>query len=99
MPRRHTTEEAEAYRVQAPDWLLQNEAMRIERTYRFRNFSDAFTFVRTARELAETEFHHPDISLGWGYVTVSLRTKKIKGLHENDFIIAMPGAIARPVCP
>ena len=30
-----TTEEAEAYRVQAPEWLLQDEARRIERTYRF----------------------------------------------------------------
>jgi hypothetical protein len=29
-----------------------------------------------------------DISFGWGYVTVSLSTKKIKGLHENDFIMA-----------
>jgi hypothetical protein len=32
--------------------------------------------------------HHPDIGFGWGYATVSLRTKKIKGLHENDFIMA-----------
>ena len=40
------------------------------------------------RELAETEGHHPDISFGWGYVTVYLSTKKIKGLHDNDFIIA-----------
>jgi 4a-hydroxytetrahydrobiopterin dehydratase len=37
---------------------------------------------------AETEGHHPDISFGWGYATVSLSTKKIKGLHENDFIMA-----------
>ena len=39
-------------------------------------------------ELAEAESHHPDISFGWGYATVSLQTKKIKGLHENDFIMA-----------
>ena len=39
-------------------------------------------------ELAETEGHHPDISFGWGRATVSLSTKKIKGLHENDFIMA-----------
>jgi Pterin 4 alpha carbinolamine dehydratase len=45
--------------------------------------------VRGAGELAEAEFHHPDISFGWGYATVSLRTKKIKGLHENDFIMAV----------
>ena len=43
---------------------------------------------RRVGELAETEGHHPDISFGWGYVTVSLSTKKIKGLHENDFIMA-----------
>ena len=65
-----TAEEAEAYRVQAPEWLLQDEARRIERTYRFRNFTDAFAFVRGAGELAETEFHHPDINFGWGYTTV-----------------------------
>ena len=50
---------------------------------------EAFAFVRRAAELAETEAHHPDISFGWGYATVSLRTKKIKGLHENDFIMAV----------
>ena len=68
---------------------LRDEATRIERTYRFSSFGDAFAFVRGAGELAEAEFHHPDISFGWGYATVSLRTKKIKGLHENDFIMAV----------
>ena len=84
-----TPEEAEGYRAQAPEWALRDEATRIERTYRFTNFREAFAFVRRAAELAETEAHHPDISFGWGYATVSLRTKKIKGLHENDFIMAV----------
>src|SRR3954454_8753934 len=38
--------------------------------------------------LAESEGHHPDICFGWGYATVSLQTHKIKGLHENEFIMA-----------
>jgi 4a-hydroxytetrahydrobiopterin dehydratase len=84
-----TPEEAEAYRAQAPEWALRDEATRIERTYRFRNFSEAFSFVCRAARLAEAEAHHPDISFGWGYATVSLRTRKIKGLHENDFIMAV----------
>jgi 4a-hydroxytetrahydrobiopterin dehydratase len=63
-------------------------AHRIERTYRFKNFAEAYAFVQKVAELAETERHHPDVSFGWGYVTVSLQTKKIKGLHENDFIMA-----------
>ncbi len=84
-----TAEEAETLRAQAPEWALRDDATRVERTYRFKNFAEAFEFVRQAGELAEAEAHHPDISFGWGYATVSLRTKKIKGLHENDFIMAV----------
>jgi len=64
-----------------------DEAHRIERAFRFRNFQEALSFVQQVGELAEAEGHHPDISFGWGYAIVSLRTKKIKGLHENDFIM------------
>lgn len=65
-----------------------DEATRIEQRFRFKDFREAFAFVARAAELAEAEGHHPDITFGWGYATVSLRTKKINGLHENDFIMA-----------
>lgn len=81
-------EEAEQYLAQAPEWTMLDSSTRIERKFRFKNFGDAFAFVTKAAELAEAEGHHPDISFGWGYATVSLQTKKIKGLHENDFIMA-----------
>ena len=80
--------EALRFQAQAPDWGLRDDAHRIERTLRFPNFREALAFVQGVGELAETEGHHPDISFGWGYATVSLSTKKIKGLHENDFIMA-----------
>ena len=83
-----TQEDAERLHVQVPDWELRDQTKRIERTYRFKNFGGALKFVERAGALAEAEGHHPDISFGWGYATVSLRTKKIKGLHENDFIMA-----------
>ena len=83
-----TAQEAEELRGQAPEWALLEDARRIERTFRFRDFRDALTFVQKVGELAESEGHRPDIGFGWGYATVSLRTKKIKGLHENDFIMA-----------
>jgi 4a-hydroxytetrahydrobiopterin dehydratase len=78
----------ELFHAQAPDWQLAEEAHRIERSFRFRNFREALTFVQEIGELAEAEGHHPNISFGWGNATVSLQTKKIKGLHENDFIMA-----------
>jgi 4a-hydroxytetrahydrobiopterin dehydratase len=79
---------AEAYLAQAPDWLLQDDARRIERTWRFKNFRQAFAFVGEVAALAESEGHHPDVSFGWGYATIALSTHQIKGLHENDFIMA-----------
>ena len=83
-----THEEAERFRAQASDWELRDDAHRIERTFRFRNFREAGAFVQEISELAEAEGHHPDISFGWGYATVGWQKKKIKGLHKNDFIMA-----------
>jgi 4a-hydroxytetrahydrobiopterin dehydratase len=65
-----------------------DDAHRIERGFRFKNFREALSCVQEVGELAEAEGHHPNISFGWGNATISLQTKKIKGLHENDFIMA-----------
>jgi 4a-hydroxytetrahydrobiopterin dehydratase len=73
---------------QAPSWTLMDDARRIERTFRFPDFKGAIAFVNKVGEIAEAEGHHPDIHFGWGYATVSMHTHKIKGLHENDFIMA-----------
>jgi 4a-hydroxytetrahydrobiopterin dehydratase len=83
-----TREEAQRFQEEAPGWELRDDAHRIERTFRFRDFREALGFVQRVGELAEAEGHHPDINFGWGRATVSLSTKKIKGLHENDFIMA-----------
>lgn len=83
-----TRDEAERLHEQVPDWALLDDARRIERKFTFRNFRAALAFVDAVGALAEAEGHHPDITFGWGYATVSLHTHKIKGLHENDFIMA-----------
>jgi 4a-hydroxytetrahydrobiopterin dehydratase len=84
-----TSEEAQRYLAQAQNWALLDDGRKIERTYRFKDFREALGFVAQAGALAEAEGHHPDIAFGWGYATISLQTKKIKGLHENDFIMAV----------
>ena len=81
-------QEVERLQGQVPKWEVRDEAHRMERRFKFGNFGEALRFVQQVGELAEAERHHPDISFGWGYATVSLQTKKIKGLHENDFILA-----------
>jgi 4a-hydroxytetrahydrobiopterin dehydratase len=81
-------EAAEALRRQTPEWALLDDGRRIQRRFSFKTFAEAFAFVRQVAALAEAEGHHPDVCFGWGYVTVLQQTKKIKGLHENDFIMA-----------
>ena len=80
-----TFSEAARHHQPTPEWSVLDEAHRIERTYRFKNFAEAYAFVQKVAELAESEGHHPDVSFGWGYVTVSLQTKKIKGLQNRHF--------------
>lgn len=83
-----TRDEAQRFQAQTPNWELGDDTHRIQRTFRFRNFREALAFVLEASELAGTAGHHPGVSFGRGYATVSLSTKKIKGLNENDFIMA-----------
>ncbi len=80
--------EAEKLLAQTPGWELLEQGKRIERTYKLKNFREALAFVDRVGALAEDQGHHPDIRFGWGYATISLHTHKIKGLHENDFIMA-----------
>jgi 4a-hydroxytetrahydrobiopterin dehydratase len=61
---------------------------RIRREFTFKDFRSAMNFAVQVGELAEREQHHPDIHLAWGRVMVETWTHKIRGLHQNDFILA-----------
>lgn len=81
-------EEIRALLVQLPGWDLQVDGKAISRRFAFKNFKQALAFVNAVGELAEAEFHHPDIKLGWGYAEITFTTHSIDGLHVNDFILA-----------
>ncbi len=71
-----------------PGWSLAAEATRLERHFEFRDFVEAMKFVNRVADVAEEEGHHPDITIHWNEVGLTLWTHKIGGLHENDFILA-----------
>ncbi|WP_421621362.1 4a-hydroxytetrahydrobiopterin dehydratase [Alkalilimnicola ehrlichii] len=79
---------AQRYLAEVPGWELTHAGTRIERHFKTGDFATALGFTQTVGELAEQEDHHPQITLGWGFVQVELYTHKIGGLHENDFILA-----------
>ena len=85
-----TDAEITELRSQVPEWqLVQREGIkRLERVFRFGDFSKALAFTNRVGEQAEEEGHHPALLTEWGKVTVSWWTHKIRGLHRNDFIMA-----------
>ena len=85
-----TDEEISRLHAEIPDWQLveRDGIKRLERVFRFKDFSEALQFTQKVGELAEAEGHHPALLTEWGRVTVSWWTHKIKGLHQNDFILA-----------
>lgn len=69
-------------------WEVKNDNKQIEKQYKFKNFVQAVQFVNKVAELAEEQGHHPDISISYSKVGISLTTHAIHGLSTNDFIIA-----------
>lgn len=71
---------------QVPEWRLADNG--IERGLKFKDFRAAMGFVNKVADLAESEGHHPDISISYNKVRLRLSIHKIGGLSHNDFILA-----------
>ncbi len=83
-------EEAHRFLSEIPNWeiVLEGNIPRLRRTFRFKNFAEALAFTVKVGEIAEAEGHHPMLITEWGKVTVVWWTHAIRGLHQNDFIMA-----------
>ena len=67
-------------------WTLRNG--HLYKKFKFKNFVEAMKFVNFVADVAEQEGHHPDFSVHYNRVEIELFTHAIKGLSENDFIVA-----------
>jgi 4a-hydroxytetrahydrobiopterin dehydratase len=87
---RATQSQTDTFLEEYKEWelIIMEEIPRLDRTYPFKNYIHALDFLSKVANIAEQEGHHPAILFEWGKVKVSWWTHKIKGLHENDFIMA-----------
>lgn len=85
-----TDAEIAEYQLQVPEWQIQevDGVQRLVRVFKLKNFIEAIAFTNKVGLIAEKEDHHPLIITEYGRVTVNWWTHKIKGLHQNDFIMA-----------
>jgi 4a-hydroxytetrahydrobiopterin dehydratase len=78
-----------AKRLQELDgWILSDDALSINKTFRFGNFVEAFGFMTECAIQAEKLDHHPEWSNVYKTVEVKLTTHSAKGLTELDFNLA-----------
>ncbi len=80
-------EEIDRLRTQIHGWEVVNDH-HLRKEYNFADFKETLAFVNRVGELAEEQWHHPDINFGWGRAEVTIWTHKIDGLTESDFILA-----------
>ncbi len=82
--------EINQYLANLPDWELYEKdgEPRLEKSFKLKDFIQALAFTNKIAQVANEEDHHPAILTEWGKVTVTWWTHKIKGLHQNDFIMA-----------
>ena len=82
MPRR----EAEQLLRVLPGWILADGS--IEKEFHFKSYLDGLYFAYSVGKIAEEQNHHPDILIKWRRVKLALSTHSVKGLSQNDFIVA-----------
>ena len=82
MPRR----EAEQLLRVLPGWILADGS--IEKEFHFKSYLDGLNFAYSVGKIAEEQNHHPDILIKWRRVKLALSTHSVKGLSQNDFIVA-----------
>jgi len=69
-----------------PEW--QQSEKTIVRTFKFKNFPEAIAFVNKLVEPAEAAGHHPDLTISYNQVIVSLTSHDAGGLTNLDFDLA-----------
>jgi 4a-hydroxytetrahydrobiopterin dehydratase len=76
------------YTAAVPGWKVDDAQKKIHRRHVFDDFVVAMQFINRMADIAEAEAHHPDFTVHYSVVDVTLWTHAIGGLSENDFILA-----------
>lgn len=71
-----------------PESWTVHAPVHIEKSFRFKDFSQAFAFMTRVAEAAEQANHHPDWSNSYNKVTIALSTHDAGGVTQKDIDLA-----------
>jgi 4a-hydroxytetrahydrobiopterin dehydratase len=80
-------EEIKKYMLELKGGWQVLDNTKISKLFKFKDFKEAMGFVNKVADVANQEDHHPDITIHYNKVDVTLWTHAIGGLSENDFIM------------
>ncbi|HTK58640.1 MAG TPA: 4a-hydroxytetrahydrobiopterin dehydratase [Sphingomicrobium sp.] len=69
-------------------WSLSDDGKALERSFRFKDFSEAFGFLARVAMHAEKVDHHPEFTNVWNKVDFRLTTHDTGGVTERDIKLA-----------
>ena len=69
-----------------PHWYLEGGWIR--RKYRTHGWKGTLMVINTVGHLAESAWHHPDITASYAWVEVRLQNHAAKGITDKDFELA-----------
>ncbi len=69
-----------------PGWYFEDGWIR--RVYKTDGWPTTLMLVNAIGFFAEAAYHHPDLSVTWGRVTVKLATHSAGGITDKDFELA-----------
>lgn len=76
----------EKLKNELPHWTLERGWIR--RKYRTNSWKGTLMVINTIGHLAETAWHHPDITASYAWVEVRLTNHAAKGITDKDFALA-----------
>ncbi|MCO5733561.1 4a-hydroxytetrahydrobiopterin dehydratase [Rhizobium sp. SSA_523] len=88
-PRRLTEDEVKQRLAELPAWSLSAQGDALERSFRFRSFAEAFSFMTEIAFAAERLDHHPEWTNVYARVDVRLTTHDSGGVSERDLALAL----------
>jgi 4a-hydroxytetrahydrobiopterin dehydratase len=79
-------EEIQAQLAVLDGWERDGDA--VSKTFELADFVGSVEFVNKLVDPAEEMNHHPDLSVSWNRVTVSITNHEAGGITANDFELA-----------
>lgn len=82
------SDERDQFLAAYPDWKMVEGRDAVVKTFKFKNFNEAWGFMSRVALAAEKADHHPEWFNVYNKVEITLTTHDARGLSDRDIVLA-----------